>query len=366
MTKNIEQVRNARMYGLDMFRIALALLVFMFHAEIHIGCDFGLLNPFVSLGAIAMTGFYLLSGFVLYSSSKINPNSIIELVRFYKKRAIAIYPSYIFIGLLAVGWGIIGNPSGDNIIKQIVHLPILLMGISTVFTSLFKFPPNDGLWFVSCLFFCYALYPWLYLLSSRMNSFWCCIVCGCSVFILLWSPLVVKVFDLASIYSNPFFRILEFLIGVILARLSEIISLNLSKKCWLILVLLAIGILIVGVSLLNVTGIVTANYMLCSWVALPCFGVLIILLARDIKISKGVLYLSNLSYSFFLGQFFCFRMFRIINRTWPSITDGNLAKIVISFIICLIFACIVYHLIQTPAKVYLLHRIANSNFQDHD
>lgn len=54
-----------RVIGIDIFRIALALLIFMFHSWMHFGCDYYFLRNFVSVGAIAMTGFFLLSGYAL-------------------------------------------------------------------------------------------------------------------------------------------------------------------------------------------------------------------------------------------------------------------------------------------------------------
>ena len=56
-----------RAIGLDLMRISLALLIFAFHSRIHVlQCNYGLLNGFIDMGAIAMTGFFLLSGYALF------------------------------------------------------------------------------------------------------------------------------------------------------------------------------------------------------------------------------------------------------------------------------------------------------------
>lgn len=63
--------KNHRLIGLDLLRISLALLIFAFHS--HIGmleCNYLLLNGFVNMGAIAMTGFFLLSGYVISFSTR--------------------------------------------------------------------------------------------------------------------------------------------------------------------------------------------------------------------------------------------------------------------------------------------------------
>ena len=55
--------RGGRAVGLDLMRISMALLVFMFHSRCHVlHCSYGFLNLFVDMGAVAMTGFFLLSG----------------------------------------------------------------------------------------------------------------------------------------------------------------------------------------------------------------------------------------------------------------------------------------------------------------
>ena len=89
-------IERRRAIGLDLMRISLALLVFMFHSRIHVlHCSYGVLNSFVDMGAIAMTGFFLLSGYVInmtYVSMDMSKTE--EIKRFYLKRLISIIPLY--------------------------------------------------------------------------------------------------------------------------------------------------------------------------------------------------------------------------------------------------------------------------------
>ena len=56
-----------RVVSLDIFRFLLAFLVFLFHSWMHIGCYYSwIFTPFISMGAIAMTAFFILSGYSLY------------------------------------------------------------------------------------------------------------------------------------------------------------------------------------------------------------------------------------------------------------------------------------------------------------
>ena len=62
--------KNYRLIGIDILRILSAFVVFLFHARIHLHCYFGVLTRFVEMGAIFMTAFFMLSGFVLqYTNS---------------------------------------------------------------------------------------------------------------------------------------------------------------------------------------------------------------------------------------------------------------------------------------------------------
>lgn len=47
---------------LDYMRIVSAFFVFLFHSNIHVGIRYGFLTPFVNVGAIFMTAFFMLSG----------------------------------------------------------------------------------------------------------------------------------------------------------------------------------------------------------------------------------------------------------------------------------------------------------------
>lgn len=64
INKNV--LNKQRLVGLDLFRIAAALIVMLFHSVIHIECNYGIFQPFILMGAVFMTGFFILSGYSLY------------------------------------------------------------------------------------------------------------------------------------------------------------------------------------------------------------------------------------------------------------------------------------------------------------
>ena len=89
--------QTSRLYGLDLLRIALALLVFMFHTAIHFNCQYGILQGVIQYGAFAMSGFFMLSGYSLYYVYHgFDFSKIRNLGLFYKKRLFGLFPVYYF------------------------------------------------------------------------------------------------------------------------------------------------------------------------------------------------------------------------------------------------------------------------------
>lgn len=89
-----------RIVGLDYLRIYTVLVVFLFHTWMHLGCTFGKLTTFVSEGAVLMTLFFMLSGYVLglkYNNISLKSRALKD---FYIKRLISILPLYVICAIL--------------------------------------------------------------------------------------------------------------------------------------------------------------------------------------------------------------------------------------------------------------------------
>ena len=59
-------MENKRYIGLDVFRIICYMVVCAFHTTIHLGCSYGIFSEFSQMGAIFMTAFFMMSGYVLF------------------------------------------------------------------------------------------------------------------------------------------------------------------------------------------------------------------------------------------------------------------------------------------------------------
>lgn len=302
---------HARLIGIDLCRIIFAFVVFMFHTTKNTNFDWGILQPLAKMGNVTLTGFFVLSGYILYSVyGKKDMSDFSSQKKFWTNRISSIYPSYLL--LICVYFIINIFVDKTDVLKCFLHLPVELLGLQTVFYSLKDFSHNAGSWFVSCIIICYILYPFLHQIVSKMSDKANIVFLLGLVAILLYEPIVVHVFDIPSNYRNPFFRLLEFAAGTVMAGIISKLEVGgsaykvfkspiFSCALW--------GLLAVGVSAAVIFKIIPENAMLYSWIVLPIFLLLIPSMAlvkfsfvQNSKVLQNVIsYLSEISYAFYLS-----------------------------------------------------------------
>lgn len=329
-----------RYAGLDLFRVLLAAGVCAFHIKIHLKCDYGFMMGGVgAMGAVFMTAFFMLSGFALYlnySESRLCEWK--EARHFYWKRAIGILPMYYIAALLYI---VLLRPQSPT--RELLLLPAELTGIQSVFSSLFDLSHNGGTWFISCLLLAYLIYPFLQEIIRQLTVSGRIGLLLFSSFLLLYAPLVVHVFHTASIYSNPFFRILEFQIGSCLASLflegkDKFPAGRITSQYWL-LVLEALLFLLI-LDFLVWKKVYVGNYMLYNWVALPFFCLLLFgcagIESPVLSHSQILRDLSGITYVFFLAQLYSnWLCKKIISHLGIC---SNVGKIVLGWGVCIALA----------------------------
>lgn len=182
---------NQRVVGLYYLRVSLAILIFLFHSH---------------------DVFFLLSGYTLNLTNR-KVENLGDIKKFYLKRLISILPLYYAWALVNIGQNVLIDGS-DAVVEELILFPIEALGIQSVYATLFPFSHNGGSLFISCILICYFVYPLIQTLTKLLTDrsrIRIILILGA---ILLWSPFVQHYFDLQTIYSNPFFRALEFSIGI--------------------------------------------------------------------------------------------------------------------------------------------------------
>ena len=334
-----------RAAGLDLFRVVAAVMVLLFHCNIHHGNDFGALTGFVSMGAVFMTAFFMLSGYVLFLTYKDKSlEQAPSINNFYLKRVFGIFPLYLIVAVLYVV-----TLGQESVFQNLVLLPIEVLGLQSVFSTLFPVSHNGGTWFISCLLFAYLAFPLMQEIVKQMSTRAKWIVLAICTAILFWSPLVVHTFKTDSIYSNPFFRGLEFFIGVLLCSLpikASVAKLLATWKAFVVEILL----LVAGISIAIRLNIFVGNYMLYDWIVIPLFAFMIITLAGlkspRLQGSAVLRYASAASYAFFLAQTFNTEI-----ENWLFATCGiqnNVLQIIMSVALCAVMAIALHELVEKP------------------
>ncbi|MCQ2336027.1 MAG: acyltransferase [Paludibacteraceae bacterium] len=337
---------SQRIAGLDLFRVSLAGLIFMFHSHIHFGCHYWLLDDFVSMGAIAMTGFFLLSGYSLrYVYGNKNLLSIKEIKKFYYKRILGIMPLYYVVALLYILF--LGN---ETIVENILLMPVEILGLQATFTqSLFGYTHNGGTWFISCLIIGYAIYPFLQEFIKQISARKKIMLLILLIFIDLWSVVIRSKFHTAWTYANPFYRFVEFFVGVIIADLNISVVDNKTINVFRnkLFMIFSSLIIVVAVSLIQHKFDIN-DFMILNWVVLPGFSIMLFSLGKIsiplLQNSKTIRYLSDMSYAFFLSQFFVWPFSRFFVEYIGY--DSNIIRVVVSLVLCTFLSIILYELVQ--------------------
>lgn len=333
---------NQRVLGLDILRIAFALIIFFFHSRIHLHCEYGIFNDFFGTPMIGMSGFFMLSGYamvVAYGNKTLFDRS--GLMMFYKKRLISVYPLYLIAGVLFVLMRIV---IGAQTIKDnLILTPIELLGIQSVFDgSLFDYSHNSGTWFVSCILFCYLLFPLIKELTISLKRKKLTFLVIGLIFLLSYIHFLPEYFKCGELYTNPFVRAFEFMLGIVVAELnmddwrdSRCMRIIRTWPTLIIAVLLLVGccsidspvkymLIYIGLTLL----FISLSYV--KW--------------TSNKSHKLLLYASKLSYAFFLAQFFVWSPLQIIQK--HVFKFDNIAIILISFVLNCIITIFLYEIIE--------------------
>ncbi len=299
--------------------------------------------------SVAMTCFFLISGFsIYYSSYNIDFGKKEELIRFYIKRLTSILPAYYFSHFI---WIIFME---ENSRESLLLMPIELLGIQTIYHSLFNTLHNGGTWFISCILISYFFYPTVHSLLKAFKRKGKLLLFAVLMFILIYSIVIVNEFSLASLYSNPFYRFIEFTLGATLAGLLIDLqrepSAHVNKVHYIILFLS-----MVSIYYSNTNKVYIGSQPFYAFVSLPFLCLMFIsgyhLRSTRIEKSKVLQYVSSLTYYFFLSQLFVWKISMIILEALDL--SRNRHKLMVSFSVAIIFSLALSELINKPINKIL-------------
>jgi peptidoglycan/LPS O-acetylase OafA/YrhL len=331
--------------SLTSFRFITAFIVFLFHCRIHFDWKVGLkpVDKFFLNGATFMTGFFVLSGFIMahvYSNTDFTKRE--NTFNFYLKRFAKIYPAYAFATI--VYFIFLHDYTSGQISRVLVTNPFLVQGF---FPNIFAIGINGFTWSLTVEMFLYFLFPFLILLSAKSPK-----ILVASLLIAAITSFNVHADKSEYIYANPVIRLADFMCGMgfyfLKDKFKEIKFANLLH--------LVIVILLVCASrkLGN-----DYQYMGGQFVIVPLFGAWIAMAYHSkskIYNNKILEYLGLISYSFYLWQFVAMELGKRLVKIYPDISVHLV--FLAAFAINLAVSALSYHLVEERARKFILAKFA--------
>ena len=303
-------------------------------------------------GAVGVSFFFILSGFVLTWSARPGENPL----RFWRRRLARIYPLHFVTALialiLAVTIGLTQIPSTFALVSNLLVIQSWSHDYS-VYQSL-----NKVSWTLTCEVLFYVSFPLLAWLIRKLNFRWTAVVTAVSALAVV----ALAVFDWKTGSSADFYfyapvRLPEFTLGIGLARL---VMFNRWRGPGLEV---SLAITLIGYFMAKAVPSAFGN----TCVTLLGFSLLIPAAAlADVRGTEsfwrrpGIVRLGELSFAFYMIHMLVMETTRKLLPQFSSV--GTASGIVVSavlFVICLGLAWLLYEYVEQPARKLISGRSKN-------
>lgn len=356
------EIRN-EVRSLTSFRFLAAFYVFLFHVQMRTQVfGDGIVGGAIAEGAVGMTMFFVLSGFILshaYAGIKIN-------VRAYLTNRIArIYPVYFLAAVLALPWLVEQVqreadklPYGYAAILLVILLVFGFLLIQAWIPQTFLFWNNSASWSISTEAFFYYVFPGLRDPIANLGTKGLIFCFGVLCLISTMIPVSTIVFrntpdSFSLFYAMPIFRLPEFVAGIVAYSL----MLRLTWSPMLRNILLVV--LLLGVLHVLLIGPMLPGFTLNNWILIPAIAAALVLLVKaEVAESSSLcgtlmVWLGHISYCFYSFQYHVLEGLRVM---MPAELYGGWVFLITAFILLLGISALVHHLVEEPARIWIRRR----------
>lgn len=342
-----------RLDGITAFRFIAAFYVFVFHLFANIPANVpSFMGVFLYNGAVGMSFFFVLSGFILTYNHK---NSTGD--NYFAKRLIRIFPVYLACGILTYPFlynQLITNE--HDTLKFIITNGLFLTATQSWFYTSFPTWNFGGTWSVSVEMFFYAMFPILLKLANTKNIY---VFSGIAFFaaatimpvsMLYQSGLTNENMLHFVLYPSPIFRLPEFAMGIAAAKLMD----N-GLKINHVTMAIAVG------ALLYALNLPSYGWMMHAYIVVPALCAIMIYLATHKLPSKAKIlmkpfvFLGEISYSFYLMQIV---LIKYITTYKPEFiySNGFLGWAIVAIAVT-VLSTISYYTIEKKLSSFLLKKL---------
>ncbi|MEE3003758.1 MAG: acyltransferase [Pseudomonadota bacterium] len=343
--------------SLTAFRFITAFVIFLSHSSLFLGLKFGvfIVDEFLRNFSIFMTGFFVLSGYILshlYSERDFTQKD--EIRSFYLKRLARLYPVYAVTTFVFFCFFSPFDFTSFDWLRVFINDIFLTQGF---FPNVSDLGINCITWSVSVEAFFYLLFPLIMVLFRTRP-----------LFLLLISLLISLIISvnivgdintqqesmkkLAFYYASPLFRINEFMLGISFNLFVKKNKFNFIPKILQSIALVMFFILALAISPLSSEKY---SHMGANLLLVPLFGLLIInfhhLKRGFFKDSICLRFLGKISYSFYLWQFIAI-VLGLVLRKILDISPLCAVMIILPFNIVL--STFSYHFLEEPCRKLIL------------
>jgi len=344
------RVEDRRLPSLTGFRFIAAFVVFGFHVTVsslfaHRGGAPGVLDYVFRQGATGVSFFFILSGFVLAWSARPGDTA----PRFWRRRAAKIYPNHLVTAVIAVGLAV---EAGTALSFGTVSTNFVLLQAWVPRADVY-FGLNTPSWSLSCEMFFYLCFPLLLRAADRLpvRRLWAATLVTLGAVVLMPAVALLLPGGLRYwfVYVFPPVRLLEFVAGILLARIVQ-------HRRWIRLGVLPASLLVVAAYFGS--GYLPLGFSYIAGTVVPLALLIPAVATRDLRGERSLLrtpaavWLGEVSFAFYLVHQL---VIRVVGHEVGTTTDDlrGFGFALLMLVLTLLGSWALFRFVERPAMARL-------------
>lgn len=343
---------------LTSLRFIFALFVFFSHTGQYLTSSDAKVfyDKFLYEGYLGVSFFFILSGFILaynYKSKFLLKQT--DSIKFWIARVARICPLYFLTFLISIPVSLNFLINAKILTVVSVTFSHLLILQSFIPFKVFYFNFNSPSWSISNEMFFYLLFPFLIFIFYKVKKKFLFLI----YILLIPSTFWINESVHALLYINPFFRVIDFILGIFLYDL----FLKISLKQWIVKHASVMEFAAIGLFLLfySYHGEIyqPLRYSVYYWI--PMLFLILVFAFQNGRVSKFLSHkifylLGEISFGFYLFHMLVFKYFYLFfGEFW--IQNNVYVFITMSFLITLIISYITFMYFEKPLNIMVKNKL---------